>query len=274
MNRFVAVLALTLFVFTGCAKPPTADEIVNRMVEAQGGAETVKAINDQVSVWTMEMTFPVGDSMVTQIADMVITCKKPNMIKMVNTSPDKSEVHSLACVGDSGWVQQNALDPVNMPEEQMQEFSVMAETWIDGWYDYASKNIKIEMLSDTTMNGTAYHRLKATDRFGNTSMNYVNTTTYFIDRAEAASYEPMAGVKIPTVMMLSDYKKHEGMMVPETVTQQGADGTTMWVAKLVSVKNNSSVSDEIFSRPAAAPKDKKGSGKGKKSAGGGKKKSL
>lgn len=251
-NLVVSALAVCL-IFAACAQQPTADDVVNKMVQSLGGAEKVASIQDQVSTWDYNMTMKMGDSSIAETGAMTITYKRPNKIKFEMKNPN-GEVGSLSVFdGTNGWIYM--IGPASpswrdMSPPEIQETTSLAETWVDGWHGYAAKGFKLAMLSDTTMDGKSYHRLQATDRFGNVSMNYCDTQTGLCARMEANITDMMTMQKTANVMTFADYAMHDGLMVAGKFMQRDVQGMMSFEANLKEAKHNTGVADDTFTKPA------------------------
>ncbi len=254
MKKSIVLSALVVcLVFVACAQKPTVDDMVNKIVQAYGGKEKMASIQDQVATWDSQTTVPMGDSSMTMSGVMTITFKRPNKIKFESQDQSGAVVFSQVFDGTNGWVYMmgptgpNARD---MSPAEIQEMTILAETWVEGWHDYAAKGFKLAMLSDTTMNGKAYHRIHATDRFGNASVNYCDTQTSMMERTDAEMTDPMTMQKVPSVMTFTGYAAHDGWMMPQKVASYDASNNPMFEMALKEVKNNTGVADDTFVKPA------------------------
>jgi outer membrane lipoprotein-sorting protein len=255
MKRFSVTLAMAAsLVFAACAKKATVDDVVNKMVQTLGGAEKLASMQDQVSTWDSEMTMPMGDSAMTMNAVMTITYKRPNKIKFESVDQNGNVGYISIFDGASGWVYLVGMDGQgawrDMMPEEVKETTTLAETWADCWHNYTAKGLTLALLADTTMDGKAYHRVQATDKFGNVSMNYCDAQTGLVERTDAEMFDAASMQKAPTVMLFTEYASHDGFMVAGKYTQRDASGTTMFVATLKEVKYNTGVADEAFAKPA------------------------
>ncbi len=253
MKRLIVTLAMgASLVFAACAQKTTVDDVVNKMVQTAGGAEKLASMRDQVSTWDSQMTMPMGDSAMTMTAALTITYKRPNKIKFESTDPNGNVGYISIFDGASGWVYMVGPDGQgawrDMTTEEVQETTTLAETWADGWHDYAAKGLTLVLLADTTMDSKAYHRVQATDKFGNVSMNYCDAQTGLIERTETELFDLITMQKAPAVMTFAEYASHDGFIVPRKYTQSTAG--TRFELVLKEAKHNTSVSDEVFARPA------------------------
>jgi len=258
MKRGIVVLALAASIMlAACQKKTTPDDVVNKMVQTQGGAEKMAAIQDQVSQWDSKVTMTMGDSTVTETASMTIMAKRPNKLKFEVKNPNGVVGYISVFDGTNGWVYGHAPDGtvnvMDMTPEQMQEASNMAETWLDGWHNYAAKGIKLAMLPDTALDGKAYHVVQATDKFGNVSKNYCDTQTGMIERTECQAPGPMTGAREPSVMKLTNYSSHDGFMMAQNYWQSYEQSKMIAEATLKEVKHNTGVADEVFAKPEPPP---------------------
>lgn len=255
MKRLIVALVMAAsLVFAACAQKPTVDTVVEKQVKTLGGAEKLASIQDQVSTWNSSMTMPMGDSMMTMNATLIITYKRPNKMKFEGKDQNGNVGFISVFDGTNGWVY--GVDPASgmggtrdMTPAEIQEHTTLGETWIDGWHNYAAKGIKLALLADTTLDGKMHHRVQVTDKFGNVSMNYCDTQTGLVARSDMEMTDSMTMQKKPSIMLFADYAEHDGYMVAGKYTQQDAQGNTMMVATVQEVKHNTGVSDDAFAKP-------------------------
>lgn len=250
MKRFIYLLAVLASIsILACSQQPTVDSIINDMAAIQGGADALAAIEDQVSTWESTMMVPMGDSMMAVTGEMTITFKRPNKIKFESKGPDGSIMYASGYDGEFGWVSMMG-QTRDMVESEMQESATLAETWIDGWQDYAEKGLKIEMLADSTVDQYNYHVIQVTDRYGNSSLNFYNPANHTIERTEQEGTDPMTMERVPTTMTFANYAKHNGLMFPGKVASFDASGNMTFETNLKEVKHNVGVSDDAFAKPS------------------------
>jgi outer membrane lipoprotein-sorting protein len=251
MKRFIVTIAMAAsLALAACAQKTTVDDVVNKMVQTLGGAEKLASMQDQVSTWDSKMT--MGDT--TMPGAMTITYKRPNKLKFEGADPDGNVGYISIFDGANGWVYMVGPDGQgawrDMVPEEIQETTTLAETWADGWHDYAAKGLALVLHADTTMDGKVYHRVQVTDRFGSVSMNYCDAQTGLVERTETELFDLMTMQKAPTVMTFTEFASHDGFMVAGKYTQRDAAGMTTFEAILKEAKHNTGVSDEVFAKPA------------------------
>ena len=254
MRRTIGMLAIAAsLTVAGCAKQTTVDDVVNKIVQSNGGAEKMASIHDQVSTWDSKAMVMMGDSSMTMSGVMTITYKRPNKIKFETKDSNGHVGYLTVFDGTNGWIfMMGPTGPSlrDMSPAEIQETTILAETWLDGWHGHAAKGFKLAMMGDTTMNGKAYHRLQVTDRFGNVSMNYCDAQTGLCQRTDAETTDPVTMQKAPNVMAFTGYAAHDGWMMPQKVASYDGKGNLVFEASLKDLKNNAGVADDAFAKPA------------------------
>jgi outer membrane lipoprotein-sorting protein len=249
MKKATSMLALILSVaIIACGQKMTVDDIVSEMTAAQGGAEALAAIEDQVSTWESTTMVPMGDSSMTMTGEMIITFKRPNKIKFESKMPDGTLMYASTFDGTTGWMAMMG-QTREMTEAEIQESATMAATWIDGWLNYADKGMTLELLPDSTIDGKTYHVVQTTDKYGNTGLNFCNPENNMVERLVQEGTDPMTMEKKPYTMTFTDYAAHGGLMTPGVVRSLDADGNLMFESKLKELINNVGVSDDVFAMP-------------------------
>lgn len=250
MKRFSEVLAAFFCAYAvSCAHKPTAEDVVQKQVQTQGGATALAAITDQITKWDTKSTSAAGDSMVTMTAEMVITYKRPNKIKFETMNPDGSSAFVTVFDGAQGWQYMMGQGIREMTQAEIDETIATAEGWIDGFHDYVAKGMKLELLADSTWEGKLYNVLRATDRFNNVSINYCDIQTGLVERSEFSYTEQMSMTKKPGVMTFSNFTPHQGFMVAGMFRQYDENGTLIFESILKELQNNAAIGDEAFLPP-------------------------
>ncbi len=264
---FIFVVLCSLLALLACAPEPTAESVVQDVIEEMGGAEKLAAIQDQVSNWDFVMhAMPPGmpegdmDSMEQTNVDaeqadtemkssghampMRITYKKTNKIRMDTMNENGDIVYSSIYDGEKGWkVQMGQAMP--MTEAELQETATMTETWIDYYANNVEKGITLALLEDEMLDGEKYHVIQATDKYGNMAKSYVNAKTHHVEKQSSEMVNYM-GEKEPMYMTFKDYQLHDGVLVSQHVAQYQDDGTLLWEATLNEISQNTGVSDDLF----------------------------
>ncbi len=109
MKKLIALLLCCGVGFLmSCQQQTTADDVVNMMTEASGGAEALAASTDQVITagFTMHVMPPGVPEGVEgpMILPTTMTAKRPNKIRMDVYGPEGSIVYSRCYDGTTGWI--------------------------------------------------------------------------------------------------------------------------------------------------------------------------
>ncbi|MFQ5674392.1 MAG: outer membrane lipoprotein carrier protein LolA [bacterium] len=249
MKKLVPILLCFAVAFLiSCQKQTTVDDVVAMVTEAQGGAQKLAEITDQVSTWEFTMhQLPPGvpegfEGPMT--SPMTITAKKPNKLRFDTYGPDGSVVASQCFDGTTGWNMQGG-ERTDMGEEETKEYAIMASTWIDGFVNYADKGLTLELLPDEVVDGQTYMVLQSSTEGGHPQKYYINPETHLIER-QAGEMRDMSGEIKPMVMTFKDYKMVDGVAMTYDVALLNEDGSLIWEAKLKEAKFNTGVEDAAF----------------------------
>jgi outer membrane lipoprotein-sorting protein len=247
--------------FIGCAKEATVDEIVNLMTEANGGAEALAAVEDQVSTWDFKMKMmPPGmmegkEEMAGEMKEtempMTITWKKPNKIRFDVMGPEGVPVHISSFDGSSGWTSDMG-QTRDMTEAELQETENTASTWL-GLQGYKDMGYTLTKLPTELVEEEKYIVLQSTDKYGNVIKYYINPETHYLERLSGEMVN-MKGEKEAMSMTFKDYKKVDNIAMAHTVAQYDKEGNMIWEAQLKEVKHNTGVDDSVFMRPEMTAK--------------------
>ncbi len=283
-KMMVGLLCCMAVCFFACEQQTTADDVVAKVVEASGGAEKLQSIQDQVSKWDFRMSpemmpmdvtegeammseeeemmgeemmaeeMPEGEMMEEEMAGeemmsmpMVITYKRPDMIRMDFKGPDGGVMMSSAYNGASAW--EMHMGQVQMkPEIETEMDATMAKTWIDGFLNYEEKGLTIEKLPNETIDGRECYVLKVTDENGHAQTYYIDTGSNLAIR-QSGKMLNMEKELEQMYMTFGDYDKVDGLAMAHHVALYKDNGDLVWEATLEEVQHNTGVADDFFTPP-------------------------
>lgn len=215
-----------------------ADEILAKIIEAQGGRKLLENLKDSTTVADMEL-IQMG---INGSATMYM--KEPNMVRL--DMEFMGMMITQAFDGETAW----GINPQTGVAEDMPE--ELAEVMKTGSYgnsallNPAKYGIKYTYKGKETIEGKDYLVLDRDHSGGDTIVLYIDPETYLIYKMKQNSFdEMMAEVVEETVM--SDYKKVEGVMTAHVITIL-RDGTEFAVLTLTDVKFNSGLEDSFFKK--------------------------
>ncbi|WP_295127912.1 hypothetical protein [uncultured Chitinophaga sp.] len=235
------MLALSLIALTTTlgAMAQTVDDIVNKHVEAMGGAAKLKSLN--TVYFEGNLTVPGAEL--------------PLKLYQVNNKALRLEFEAggseniQVITKEQGWVLmpvQNITSPTDLPAEQLK--LAQRQLSLDGeLLDYKAKNKKVELLGKETTDGQETYKLKVTDAEGTSTILLVDAGTYYLVGSEMTMN--VQGQSVVIKSSFSDYKKTpEGYIFPHT-TEQSVGGQSSG-ATFTKIEVNKPIDEAIFKKPA------------------------
>jgi len=241
MRRLLAVL-VALVCFGGWSQAQTADELINRNIEAKGGLEKMKAMK----TLRVEGRFDGGGGFTAIISQENM---RPNLYRSTFTIQGMTQVEAYD--GTAAWQIQpfgGHKDPELVGEDGMH--GVLINSDFDGpLVDYKAKGNTVEYLGHDTVDGDDALRLKVTLKNGDVVYYYLDPDTYLEIRKET-EYHIRGSVRA-IVEDLGSYKPVNGVMFPYSVAsgpRNSSDRSTITITKVVA---NGAMDSAEFALPAS-----------------------
>lgn len=231
---------LFLLVITGLfSNAQTADDIINKHIEAIGGKDK---INNIKSVQMESVMTVMGNE-----APMTTTILNG---KGYRNEIDFNGTKIVQVVTDKGgWMvnpMMGASDPTAMPDDQ---FKVSKDQITIGGplLDYASKGYTVELKGKEKVGSTDAYKIVMTSADKHSTTFYFDPTTYYILKAVTAVN--MNGQEAENTTTFSDYRKTDaGYVLPYSLEIASSMGFTM-TANVKKVDVNKDVDPKIFEMP-------------------------
>ena len=225
---FLSILTIATVGFTYAQ---TADEIVNKHIEAIGGADAWKKVNSMVTTGTLTV----------QGAEIAIS------LTVLNGKGSRQDITAMGMNGyqivtpTQGWnfmpfQGQKAPEPITADDlkEAQDELDVQGSL-----VDYKAKGHTIELLGTDDVDGVDAFKLKETLKSGKTQTIFIDPKTYYIIRV--ISKQKANGNEVDVTTNVSNYQKlPEGIMVPLSI---GLPFGEMIISK---VEINKPIDENIF----------------------------
>jgi outer membrane lipoprotein-sorting protein len=225
---------------------PSVDDLVAKNVAARGGADKLKAIQDEKVTGTM--TAPNGMQL-----PLTIYVKRPGMLRMEMNLQGAAIV--TAFDGANAWSinpMMGSNEPKVASEAEAQSVRNNAESFLDGpLYDYKAKGAKIEYVGKEDVEGSPAYRLKLTTKQGTNLDIYLNAKTYLESRSTAKVSQ--MGQEMVVDSYPADYKPEGGVLMPHTTTSK-VNGTPMMKMSMDKIEVNVPMEDALFKMPKTEPK--------------------
>lgn len=214
-----------------------AGEVLERMIEAQGGRKALESIKDTTITGTMEL---VQQGM---NATMTMYQKEPNMMRM--DLEIMGMVITQAYDGQKGWyVNPQTGTAQEMDENMNKEFQRQA-LGNDSLLNPAKYGIAYAYKGKEKVGDKEYLVLEQTMSDGHKSTLYLDPDTHLMARTRTTTLSPTGGGEIQSETILGDYRKEGEVMTAHTMTilQEGAEFARMTLTKMTF---NSGLEDSFF----------------------------
>ena len=225
---FLSILTIATVGFTYAQ---TADEIVNKHIEAIGGTDAWKKVNSMVTTGTLKM----------QGAEIPIS------LTVLNGKGSRQDITVMGMNGyqivtpTQGWKfmpfqGQKEVEPITADDlkEAQDELDVQGSL-----VDYKTKGHTVELLGTDDVDGVDAFKLKETLKSGKTQTIFIDPKTYYIIRV--ISKQKANGNEVDVTTNVSNYQKlPEGIMVPLSI---GLPSGEMVISK---VEINKPIDENIF----------------------------
>jgi hypothetical protein len=244
----VLVVTSCLSVFT-CAQ--TADELVNKNIQAKGGLDKIKAAKTRMAVGKVKG----ARGRVAVFKQMNL---RPDLVRQDLSIQGMTAVQAYD--GSVGWQTQpfrGRKDPELMGEDTLRDLLLAAD--FDGpLVDYAEKGNKIEYLGHDEVDGDDALRLKVTLKNGDILYYYLDPDTYLEIRKEIQQF--VRGSVRERVVDLGSYKPVDGVMYPFSISEGSKNNPDAQVISLEKIEANVALRDSDFALPASLRTEEKKSG--------------
>lgn len=244
--RYWLVSLLAVVCFSVCASSQTADELVNKNIEAKGGLEKIKAIK------TLRTTGKVLGGGITATATQENS--RPNLVRETFSLQGMTAVQAYD--GSAAWQIQpfgGRKDPEFMGEDDIKDLLIDSD--FDGpLVDYKEKGNTVEYLGHDVVDGDDALRLKVTLKDGDIIYYYLDPDTYLEIRKETREF--VRGAVRETASNIGSYKAVAGVMFPFSIASGPKNDPTSWQTFTVEkVDVNVPLDGSEFAVPASLKKD-------------------
>jgi len=239
MKKIYSIFLLSFFLVALITSPgsgQTAEEIIKKMIEVQGGKKVFESIKDMTLSGTLEV--------VQQGLKGSITIYKKEPDKMRRDIEIMGMIITQAYDGETAWgVNIQTGNTEKMEEQQAadtkrQALPIIAMLYPEKYgfsFDYQG----MEKIEDKD-----YFVIELTYPDGFKATLYVDTETYLTYKAKVKTMGPM-GYKVESEQFTSDYKKVDGMIVAHSMVTF-IEGEEYSKITFTSVKFNTGLEDSFF----------------------------
>jgi hypothetical protein len=218
----------------------TADELIEKGFEAQGGLENIQAIKSVKATgkfMTMGMEFP-----------FTMVQKRPGMMRI------DADINGMTMVqvwdGEAGWSinpMMGSTEAQDMSPMEAKSFKMQAD--MDGvLVDYEKKGYSVEYVGEDEVEGTKVHHLKL-DTNDDLVLDMYYDAEYFLV-IKTGSTMTMDEQTIKSDTFMSDFKESGDLIVPFAMETR-MNGQTMNNIVIETIEYDVEVDDGQFVRPAS-----------------------
>jgi len=246
-NYLIILIAASSLSLT--ASSQTADELVQKNIEAKGGMEKIKAIK------TVRLTgkLDAGGGFTAAVGQ---ENKRPNLVRETFTLQGMTQVQAYD--GSTAWEVRpfgGRKDPQLMGDDDVRDLLIDSD--LDGpLVDYKEKGNQVEYLGHDIVDGDDALRLKVTLKNGDIIYYYLDPDTLLEIRTERREF--IRGAVHDSVADLGSYKPVAGVMFPFSVNGGPKNDPTQWQSVTYEkIEANLPLQDSDFAVPASlkeAPK--------------------
>lgn len=241
MRQALIVLAAFLCIHV-MSQGQTAEELVNKNVQAKGGLDKIKAIK------SLRMTGKLmgGGGFTAMTAQ---ENQRPNLVREIFSLQGMTAV--TAYDGTSGWQIQpfgGHKEPVMMGEDDLRDLLIDAD--FDGpMVDYKEKGNTVEYLGHDIVDGDDALRLKVTLKDGDIIYYLLDPDTFLEIRREVQEF--IRGSIRESVSEMGSYKPVAGVMFPFSISQGSKENPAQQTVTFEKIEANVKVDPADFALPAS-----------------------
>jgi hypothetical protein len=220
----------------------SAEELINKNLEAKGGLAAIKAITSLRMMGRLQQG--------TFVLPTEQDAKAPDKLRQTFTLQGMTDIECFD--GTTAWhinPFQGRRDPELMGEDDQRDISEQADFY-GPLVDYQSKGNHIEYLGKYMLDGDDTYRLKVTLKNGDIVYYYLDPDTYIEVRTEKQMF--VRGAVHETVNDLGSYKKVAGVYFPFSVDSWPKnDPSQKQQVTYDKIEANVTLEDSTFRMPAA-----------------------
>jgi outer membrane lipoprotein-sorting protein len=217
----------------------TADEVINKHIEALGGLDKLSAIKTMIQTGTFGgggMEFPV-----------TMTFKRDNKVRMDIEFQGNSQIQAYD--GTTAWQispWQGKKDPEKMPAEGTKSMKEMAD--FEGQLvNYKQKGYTAELMGKEDMEGSEVYKIKLTDKDNDVTYFYLDSQTYLI--LKQSSKRKIKEKEIEQDVIYGNYQQYGGVMMAMSMEFKSKGDDHSQKGTITKCEINPTVDDSIFAMP-------------------------
>jgi outer membrane lipoprotein-sorting protein len=241
MKKTMAIGSLFLLFLTlgpAAAQSLSVSDILEKVVEANGGRKALEAITDTTITGGMEMIPMAINGSVT------IYHKEPGMTRQDMSFMGMTMTQAFD--GETAWFTNPQTQAAQEAPAEMQDYSKRGALEMGNslLLDPESFGVTHNLKGKETIEGSDYYVLERVYPDGTTTALFIDSQKYFVHKQIQKSLN-MVGSEVEQEIIYSDYKDVEGIPFPFTMTIM-QEGEVFGIITIADVKFNSGLEDALF----------------------------
>jgi outer membrane lipoprotein-sorting protein len=251
MKRLVKFWATAIFAgWCAAAFAQTADEVVEKHLEAMGGRDALSKIQSRFSAGTMK----VSTQGMEFSGPIEVYNKQPNLLR-VYVKLDLSSAGAGEAVVDTRFD-----GKVGFTSHSMQGDREITGKQLDALREnhfptpllkYKESGATVELLGKDKLGEQDVLVLRYFPKSGSPAKWYVDASNYLVTRVQMNTEAPELGGEIEQTSEMSDYRSVEGVKVP--FLTRVTNKFQVITITLENVEHNRPIDDAMFAKPAPKP---------------------
>jgi hypothetical protein len=245
LPRYSGLILLPItFLFAAAAQEsgPSVDDIVNKSIDARGGVEKIKAIQN------VKMTgkFVMGGGQME--APMTMQIKRPSSLRLDMEIQGQTLVQAFD--GTTAWT----INPFTGGTEAQKMSAEDAESFTEGsdmdgaLVGYKEKGHKITLVGKEDLAGKPAYKLKVDKKNGKSETVYIDAASFM--EVKTVATRKVMGNDMELETFISDFKPVNGVLMAHSMDSKSG-GNSVFAITIDKIEANGTVDDAIFKMPAA-----------------------
>jgi hypothetical protein len=263
----ISLFVIFLTILLTAAFAQTADEVVNKFVEASGGKDKLNSITTLQYNQLVKLKLPMGEfdlplqfykdknKLFRLQASLQFGSQSFNFYSLVSDTAGYVRIPANPMMGTEG-----GLKKMDEKDRAAQLFQMDVAGMFAALVDYKAKGHKVELLKDEKVKGQDSYKLKLTLKNGQEMTYFISKATNLVVRmdtkgAVAASMSGMGAVmssmgganrieKMEVSTIYSDYKDVEGIKFPTKVLIKAPMGDSN--SEVTNIKINKAIDPRLY----------------------------
>jgi outer membrane lipoprotein-sorting protein len=221
----------------------TADELIEKNIQAKGGREKIQAIKTQRMTGKMTM----GQGME---APIVMEMSRPNSMRMEFTLQGMTGVQTFD--GKEGWtlmpfMGKTDAEPIAGPQLE----SIKEQADFDGLLmGYKEKGHQVELVGKEDLEGSPTYKLKVTKKNGDTGYYWLDAESFL--EVKASGKTNVNGQDIEGETYFGNYKETGGVIFAHSVENKAVGMPGSMTITIDKIEVNPDLAADRFGKPQAA----------------------